>query len=195
MIQFHATPTELIDFIDRCRKKEKLYATLINFDGRAKHKVLAPGDTLSDMLEGRVPDCVALTVKKPSLRAVTQLYDFVGRNPEWFSVELGALAEGTLKESCADFLGQQDEVSKLWRRLTAALRKMLTTGGWVVDADGSVKEYYPSQVKCSNGAKQLQEQGVIMRPLGNTRVFFGESCDHPLLRKARTFDRKLGKLI
>ena len=156
-MQFHALPEELIRFVDKWTKEVNFHIVTIilfpEFPELTATELENNGTFEASIksLEGVFRICLGL---QPPTLPVSSAYDFLVKNPNYLSVDIGELNDSGLKESCMS--GKTDNVAllRVWKKFARDLRKESSTGLWAVNPVTGDRGFYKN-ARYTKGASYL----------------------------------------
>ena len=170
-IQFHATPTEIAQFVSEFTDDFELSVTcvkLMPFEARSISRQQIES-TLSDERCWRL----AFTQSEPVVDAIN-LDMFEERNPGNLMLEIGRKTHQGLKQSwlcCRVFDRKQ---LNAWRKIAKQLNAITQSGAYAVNPTTGAKARF-TKYRYTEGARELQLKGIKMLAFaGNSQIIFGE---------------------
>ena len=162
-VQFHGTPSEIIEFAEECAKEMSLYTVAMNSFPEFTIDLLDERDVVSYAYHHPIDDiCFSLTEADVD---VNRRWDFIKKNPDCLSLQIGKIRDGKLTESFLSAETNDPDLLKQWRRIARKLKKLTITGGWVINPLAKTKGFY-KDIRYTKAAKELYEAGVIIKPSG-----------------------------
>jgi len=165
-IQFHALPSELASFVERCVSEMNLHAIATTFPPWAARG--AAPEELPELIVNGPCSCLVLCEEKPSLpiRTQTELYE---KHPLSLTLIIGRQDARGLKQSALSCGTDGPPISPTWKKIAARLRAATKAGAVSINprtgATGRVRSF-----RFTPGAKALSDQGVPILPLAGGTV-------------------------
>ncbi len=162
VVQFHADPRELCDFLADVAKAEQYFIT-----GRWKPGVLATGPRgcFPSVPGEGLPLEVYVTKKFPAPAGQAAGQGFLRANPDALSAHIGQLSGDGLDESFMGFMTDDADLLGAWSNVLRRFKKRTQEGAWAVSTV-SGRRGPASSHRHTAAARNLARNGVKMWALG-----------------------------
>jgi len=167
MMQFHATSSELVGYINSMRLESGWFVTTMVLRPFGLMEIGEPFSTNDILSDG--DQRVVFTEAKPNL-SVSSQNEFYDRNRGSVGVHIGRLTEEGLKESALAFMsGDQDKVAAAIA-FVSRLKKITKAGAVAVSPVNGAEVKIPHH-RYTEGAKSLCLQGVKILPIAGNSFY------------------------
>lgn len=167
MIQFHATPEELVDYANSITSELGLFMAVMVLKPFALRK--ADGNLSVDELSINGDIRVFFATQKLSMDASSPNH-FYDLNPAAIGLHIGRLSEQGLGESTLAYMSDDKASAVIASKVASRLKKLTRSGVIAVNPvngiEGSVRSH-----RYTSGAKKLYDKGIKMLPVAG-HVFF-----------------------
>lgn len=167
VIQFHASPEELVEYINSVSSELGLVVTMMilkPFKLKEIEGQLSVGDL---MLDGDIR--IIFTKEKPNI-AVASPNNFYDLNPGVVHVDIGRLTTENLKESALSFMSDDKEKIDIANKLASRLKK-ITKAGVIAVSSISGAEANVRSHRYTKGAKSMYDLGINMLPIAGNSFY------------------------
>ena len=157
MMQFHAMPEEIVDYVKATSAKLNLAMTLMSFRPFALREITGEL-SVDDFLLDDADICMMLTHGKPNL-SVNSAQQFYQLNPGAMSLNIGRLSEKGLQESGLSFVSQDQDKIAIAKAVAATLKQITKAGVVAVNPRSGAEAQFCAH-RYTDGAKIEYEQGI-----------------------------------
>ena len=162
-VQFHALREELFHFIENWSKSFNFYIIQVKlFPETSAHLVPDFNEFKENDLRTQETDFIYLGLSPPDL-SITKNHDFLDKNPNYLNIHLGKISDEGLRESSVGGITNDSEVLKIWKKITANVRKETSTGLWIINPV-LMKKGFEKRARFTQGAYNLAKNGVKLLP-------------------------------
>ncbi len=167
MIQFHATPDELIDYLNSISSEFNLIMIMMVL--RPFTMKVIENELSLDMLSLDNDIRIILTKERPNMdtSSPNKFYDL---NPGTINLDVGRLDSIGLQESALSFMSDEKGKIVIADKLAAKLKKITKAGAVVVNpvtgAEANARSHRYTQ-----GAKSKYDQGIRILPIAGNCIF------------------------
>jgi len=172
-IQFHAEPLEIINFINKLISKYDLKTILMIFRP-FKLAFLEKNDVESAYLEYKDKGKIRFSLSKDNfiLDCKTK-NEFLDKNPNIFSFDVGRLLGNNLEESFFSVKTDNENFYNISKEISKELKKLTQSGVTAINPDSGAKSYIRSN-RYTIEAENLLAKGIKMLPAaGKSLIVFG----------------------
>lgn len=160
-IQFYALPDELIELVQKWRKdfdNLRLVAMKL-FPETETWEVKSHDERISIKFDRDIT--IFLGLKSPSLD-VKNKYDFMQKNPDFISLDLGRITPSGLEESWFAGKTTDAELLSTWKKLAQYVKAITKSGLWAVNTEIEGKRFLRNFRYTDAAAKFSQEGGKLL---------------------------------
>lgn len=166
-IQFHATLTELVEYINAMLSEFGLAVTIMTPKPFALKK--GGGQLSVDDFSSENDTRIIFTKEKPIIDASSP-NNFYDLNPGTIGLHVGRLTDQGLKESAFSFMSDDQNKIDLANKLASRLKKITKAGAIAINPISGAEAVVRSH-RYTEGAKSMYDGGVRMLPLaGNSLI-------------------------
>ncbi len=166
VVQFHATPEEILEFIKSVTLDLRLTLTLVRFKPFfLKELESREIQRLNDLSSADLGVSYLLSQQPLNLEANSKNMT-LELNPGCVIVEVGKMTEFALHESCLSFVSEDHEEIGTAKKVTSRLKKITRAGVDVVNSEsgatGRIRSHRYSEgarIKCKEGLKLIPLSG------------------------------------
>jgi hypothetical protein len=171
IIQFHAAPDELADFVEAAARELGLYAVAFRFQPSFRYVAVSEQAPIASVVELKGGPQVVLMLNPPVMEGSSQL-EFYDRNPDFVSVHFGKWLPIGLRQSSIGFRTDDPAAITVGKEIIKRFKKISQAGVRVVNPSTGVTSVVKS-FRFTEGAKDLENQGVQMLPDGGNLITLG----------------------
>ncbi|HEU5070309.1 MAG TPA: hypothetical protein VFV96_07840 [Verrucomicrobiae bacterium] len=164
-IQFHATPDELAEFVNKISFGFDIHVIGMSFPPFQAVELF--GKHIEEAIRNGTFWRIAFTEFAPNLPVETQK-EFGEKNPKSLYLDVGRLTANGLGESWLACRTIDVQIPVAWKRVQAELRSITKSGATAMHPDGAsirVRNH-----RFTPGAKLLNDNGVPMLPIAGTTM-------------------------
>jgi hypothetical protein len=162
LVQFHASPEEVIDFLNSFISGYEVLEVVYDPHFRLKKLVWLLSQQSS--IE-RIAVCPA----RANMQAVSS-QDFARKNPDCLRVDVPRIEGGFLSEGGIEFMSDDVVVSNQWKRIVNRFKRKTKSGAMAINPITGDRGFVKSH-RYTDAALKLQENGLKMKPLGGNSLY------------------------
>jgi hypothetical protein len=166
-VQFHASPSENLEFIEVVLREFRLYLVAIQLRPFAVKEIDAAN--LHDFVGGEPNFRRFAFLLNPPVISVQHELDFADKNPDYLRFDIGVETEKGLQQSWLSARTQNRDAIEVWKKVALLLKQRTMQGAIAVNPKTGARSNIKS-FRYTAKARALSEQGMPMLPMAGASL-------------------------
>lgn len=169
IVQFHALPTEVIDFAVEWAKTYDLYLVRSRLFPEFEVALVAAPDIDSSVVDINEWQMITLCRTAPDVN-IPDYNDYMESTVGCLVIDVGRHKDNELKESAVSAVCDDNEEMKLWKTIIKKFKSTLMSGAWAVNpytGDKGYEKYH----RYTEAAKSAYENGTKILPFAGCNYY------------------------
>lgn len=170
IVQFHAAPKELAEFVVNVASDLNLYMVRLRFVPRFECVLIERGQDIASDVDCNSGAVICLYLDPPNLDAAGQI-QFYELNPTTMTVDIEPCRSTGLRQSTIGFRTSDQAAIALGKEVIKRLKRITMAGVRILTRDGDYA--IEKSFRYTAGALQLEREGVQMLSGGSNLIELG----------------------